>query len=62
MHLSSDMAGNDAEKLLVEWYEQWLADDQMPAKMADGLHIRTYMHFVDKSVREVARTLTRPEG
>lgn len=38
----------DAEKLLLEWYQQWEVRDDMPAKMGDGLHVRTAMYWVVK--------------
>lgn len=40
-----DIATSDAERLLMEWYQQWWNNDRAPSKMSAALHVRTAMYF-----------------
>ena len=57
-------AQTEAEKLLLEWYEQWEDRDDMPAKMDNSLHVRTAVYWVLKTygVRDPAATVEEVPG
>lgn len=60
---NTDLAETDAEQLLLEWYQQWEASDDMPTKMADGLHVRTALYWQLKAQgKDTTPTTDKPSN
>lgn len=36
----------DSEQLLLEWLQWWRDADEVPAKLPNGLHVRTAVHLL----------------
>lgn len=58
--VNAALVESDAEKLLLEWFEQWEDREEMPVKMDNALHIRTSMYFVEKQHRQAIADATDP--
>lgn len=38
----------EAEDLLIDWYNSWLTDSNMPPKPKTAIHIRTIVYFMER--------------
>lgn len=56
---SPDATDTSAEALLRDWFHWWRTDESAPAKMPDGLHVKTVAYLTVQAV-EAGRTVRGP--